>query len=51
MHDILVNIIDERAKTDPEALYAKIPKSSTSFDEGYIKITYKSFTSTISRVT
>ena len=47
MQETLVNIIDNRAKSDPEALYAEVPKSPTSFDEGYTKISYRTFADAI----
>ena len=47
MRDILVNIVDNRAKTSPEALYAEVPKSPSSFAEGYTKITYRIFANAI----
>ena len=39
--DILNNIVDYRAKRSPRALYAEFPVSSTSYDQGYRKITYE----------
>ena len=47
MQDILVNLVDEKARITPEATYAEIPNSATSVDEGYTKITYQTFASVI----
>ena len=38
--EILINIVDYTAKNFPQALYAEIPVSPTSYDSGYRKITY-----------
>lgn len=50
MPDILVNIVDERATISPEALYAEIPRSATSFKDGYRKVTYEGFAKAINGV-
>ncbi|KAJ5263339.1 NRPS-like enzyme [Penicillium angulare] len=36
-------LIDHYVKTKPDAIYAEYPINPTSYDEGYRKITYKSF--------
>ena len=39
--------MDDIAQKDPEALYAEIPFSPTSFDAGFQKITYRAFANAI----
>ena len=38
---LLPNIVDGMARTRPEAIYAQIPNSFTSYDSGYRKISYR----------
>lgn len=47
---LLPNIIDGMAKTRPEAIYAEIPCSPTSYDEGYRKITYRDLANSVNGV-
>lgn len=44
---LLPNIVDGLAQTRPEALYAMIPNSFTSYDDGFRKVTYRHFASAI----
>ena len=37
--DLVTNIVDHYAKTNPDALYAEYPISEWSYEEGYRKIT------------
>lgn len=45
--DILINIVDCRAKRTPRALYAEFPVSATTYEEGYKKITYEDFANAV----
>lgn len=47
---LLPNIIDGMAKTRPEAVYAEIPRSLTSYDAGFRKITYRDLANAINGV-
>lgn len=47
---LLPNIVDGMAKARPEAIYAEIPRSSTSYELGYRKITYKNLANAINGV-
>ena len=47
MQYTLVNLVDHRAKCNPEALYAEYPASATTFDKGYTTISYKAFANAI----
>lgn len=47
---LLPNIVDGIAKTRPEAIYAEIPRSRTSYESGYRKITYKDLANAINGV-
>ena len=38
---LLPNIIDGMAKVRPQALYAETPRSPTSYEDGYRKVTYR----------
>ena len=35
---LITNIFDQRAKSDPQSLYAEYPRSVTSYAEGFPKI-------------
>ena len=39
--DLVPHIVDKRAKTSPEAIYAQYPVSTTSYENGYRKVTYR----------
>lgn len=47
---LLPNIIDGMAKTRPEAIYAEIPRSPTSYEAGYRKITYRDLSNAINGI-
>ena len=38
---ILVNVIDEVAKSDPDTIYAEVPRNPATYEEGFRQITYK----------
>ena len=38
---LVPKLVDQRAEADPDSLYAEYPVSSSSYDEGYHKITYR----------
>ena len=44
---LLNNIVDGLAKVRPGTFYAEVPRSSTSYDEGYRKISYANFANAI----
>lgn len=46
-NQLLVNIIDGRAHTQPESLYAIIPNSFTTYSEGFRKVSYSQLASAI----
>ena len=45
--ELLNHIIDRRAHETPEMLYAEIPRSPSSFNEGFRQITYSAFANAI----
>jgi len=45
--ELLVHIVDEIARENPDTLYAELPRSATSFDAGFHKITYHLFANAI----
>lgn len=47
---LIPNIVDQRARSDPESLYAEYPRSVTSYDEGYQKITIGSLANAVNGV-
>ena len=47
---LIPNIVDQRARTDPEALYAEYPVSTASYKEGYSKVNYRAFANAINGV-
>lgn len=47
---LIPNIVDQRAQTDPEALYAEYPISTASYKEGYSKIDYRAFANAVNGV-
>ena len=50
-HNQLLNhIVDCVATTQPQALYAEFPISATSYDHGFMKITYGKLANAINRV-
>lgn len=44
---LLPSLIDQTAKSHPQRLYAEIPASPTTCDEGWRKITYSDFANAI----
>lgn len=44
---LLNDIVDARASKDPKAIYAELPLSPTSFDDGFRKVTYWEFANAI----
>ena len=47
---LLPNIVDGMAAARPEALYAEIPSSYTSYDQGYRKITYRELANAVNGI-
>ena len=47
MQDTLINLVDSRAKRNPEAPYAEYPASPTNFEGGYTKVSYHDFANAI----
>ena len=45
--DLVPNLVDERARLTPDALYAEYPVSSLTYEEGYRKITYRDFANAV----
>ena len=48
--DLVPNIVDHRAKDEPDMLYAEYPVSTLSYEEGYRKITYRDFANAINGI-
>ena len=44
---LVPDIVDQRAQTKPETLYAEYPVSTLSYEEGYRKITYGDFANAV----
>ena len=47
---LVPNIVDERARANPDSLYAEYPVSVSSYREGYRKITYRCFANAINGI-
>ena len=47
---LLNNIVDKLARDHPDTLYAEVPVSPDSFDNGFHKITYRDFSNAINGV-
>ncbi|TGO22138.1 hypothetical protein BPAE_0180g00030 [Botrytis paeoniae] len=47
---LLNNIIDGMARTRPNALWAVIPISSTSYSEGFRKVTYTALANAVNGI-
>ena len=47
---LIPDVVDQRARNEPESLYAEYPISATSYQEGYRKITYRDFANAINGV-
>lgn len=44
---LLCHVVDERAKASPNAVYAEIPRSLSTYDAGFRKVTYADFANAI----
>lgn len=44
---LINHIVDDLARERPEALYAELPLSPTSFDEGFREVTYRDFSNAV----
>lgn len=49
-HQLLNHIVDCIASKRPQTLYAEYPVSSTSYDDGFVKITYGKLANAIDRI-
>lgn len=47
---LLPHLVEDRARTNPDAIYAEYPVSSSSYDDGFRKITYADFGNAINGV-
>ena len=47
---LLPNIVDGMARARPEALYAETPASYSSYDSGYLKITYRDLANAVNGI-
>ena len=47
---LLNNIVDGIARTRPAAVYAEIPRSSTSYEAGYRRVTYGALANAVNGV-
>lgn len=47
---LLNNIVDGMARTRPWAVYAEIPRSSTSYEAGYRRVTYAALANAVNGV-
>lgn len=47
---LLPNLVDGMARTRPGAIYAETPLSPTTYDKGYLKITYRALANAINGV-
>ena len=48
--DLVPNIVDQRAKHEPDMLYAEYPVSTLSYEDGYRRISYRDFANTVNGV-
>ena len=48
--DLVPNIVDQRAKYEPDMLYAEYPVSTLSYEEGYRRITYRDLANVINGI-
>jgi len=44
---LLNHVVDDMARENPDALYAELPLSPTSFGAGFRKVTYRAFANAI----
>lgn len=49
-NELLPHIIDHYARVKPDAPYTEYPKSSMSYEDGYLPITYRAFANAINGV-
>ena len=47
---LLPHLVEDRARTNPDAIYAEYPVSSSSYDDGFRKITYADFANAINGI-
>ena len=47
---LLNHLVDGKARTRPEAVWAKVPKDPTTYDAGYRKITYLAFANAVNGI-
>ena len=45
---LIPHVVDQRAQSDPNALYSEYPLSASSNEESYQKISYGSFANAVS---
>ena len=48
--DLVPNIVDKRAKHEPDMLYAEYPVSTLSYEDGYRRISYSDLANAINGV-
>ncbi|KAL8831916.1 MAG: hypothetical protein Q9191_000595 [Dirinaria sp. TL-2023a] len=48
--ELLPNMVDRMANTRPDALYAKVPASPTTFNQGYISVSYRDLANAVNGV-
>lgn len=48
--ELLNDIVDRRARETPDAIYAEYPISSTSYEEGFLKINFAALSNAINGV-
>ena len=48
--ELIPNLVDARAQHDPHMLYAEYPVSTTSYDAGYRRITYREFANAVNGI-
>jgi acyl-CoA synthetase (AMP-forming)/AMP-acid ligase II len=46
-NELVPDIVDHLAKVSPDAPYAMYPNSPTTYDDGYLTVTYKDFANAI----
>lgn len=47
---LLPTVLDERAKTNPNGIFAKVPRSATTYAEGFRSVTYSELVNGINRL-
>ena len=48
--ELLPNLVDGIAKANPEAVYAEVPASTTTYENGYLKITYRTLANAVNGI-